>query len=115
MREGLITVPKCDNNGKPLDLLIEWAMETLAKRFGGVTAVEARGSWVGPDGKFYNEPVIQLITAYDPDNRSDDSFLAGLAVNAGIAANQLAMYVRYASGEVEIIEIKQPEAMPAAA
>ena len=109
MREGLITIPKKDNNGKPLDDLIEVTLRMFAKKFGGATAIEAQGAWIGPDGKLYREPVMQIITAYDPSDRSGDEFLWNTSANAGLGTGQLAMYVRYASGEVEIIELKDAQ------
>lgn len=113
MREGLITVPKFDNDGKSLDFLVERTMKLLAKQFGGATAIDAKGFWFGPDGTPYSEPVTQIITAYDPSDVASDGFLRGVAETIGRQAKQLAMYVRYASGTVEVISL-QPEAKQAA-
>jgi hypothetical protein len=107
MREGLINLPKYDNAGKPLDTVTEGLLSALTDAFGGVTAIDAQGSWKH-DGKLYREPVTQLVVAYDPHSDRDNQTLRNLAVAAGTVTGQLAMYVRYASGEVEIIEIKQP-------
>lgn len=112
MREGLINVPKFDNDGNSLDALVEQVMTILSQKFGGATAIDVTGCWFGPDGKLYREPITQIITAYQPSSDADN-VLRSIAVGAGMIAKQLAMYVRYASGEVEIIELK-PEAKQAA-
>ncbi len=109
MREGLIAVPKFDNSGNSLAFLAESLMASLAKHFGGVTVIDAIGCWVDPQtGKLYREPVTQVITAYDPSCPAHDDFLRGAAKQIGEAGEQLAMYVRYASGEVEIIDTRRP-------
>lgn len=104
MREGLINIPHFDNHGNSLSVLVEIAMEILAKQFGGATAIEAKGFWIGPDGKHYIEPITQLVTAYDPSCSMSDAYLRGVAQSIGSQAGQLAMYIRYANGEVEIID-----------
>lgn len=115
MREGLIAVPKCDNAGNSLAFLAESLMMTLAKHFGGVTVIDAIGCWIDPEtGKLYREPVTQVITAYDPDCKAHDDFLRGVAKQIGEAGQQLAMYVRYASGTVEILDTRPASAQQAA-
>lgn len=104
MREGLINVPKFDNDGNSLDAAINAAMSSIAEMFGGVTAIEAQGLWLGPDGTPYREPIVQLVTAYDPASGMHDAYLKGIAKFVGEQTKQLAMYVRYASGDVEIID-----------
>jgi hypothetical protein len=104
MREGMITVPEFDNDGKSLDWLVDGVMTVLAGKFGGATSVRASGCWIGPDGKPYREPVVQIITAYEPSEEGD-AFLRNTAQRTGEVGKQLAMYVRYASGTVEILTI----------
>lgn len=113
MREGLITIPNKDNDGTSLNELIEQTMLLLAKRFGGATAIEAQGSWIANDGKLYREPVTQIVTAYDPADEQADNFIFDTAVMVGLKAKQLAMYVRYASGNVQIIDTSMPEVLAA--
>lgn len=115
MREGLITIPKCDNDGHSLDHLVESTMMAFAKHFGGVTVVDAIGSWIDQEtGKLYREPVTQIITAYDPECKAHDAFIRRIAFQIAEASDQLAMYVRYASGEVEILDTRPAAAKQAA-
>lgn len=104
MREGLINVPKFDNDGNSLDHVVTDAVESLATLFGGVTVVEAMGSWFH-EGKLYREPIMQIMTAYTP-SKENDKLLRTVAATIGVKAKQIAMYVRLASGEVEIIGIQ---------
>lgn len=102
-RESLITIPKADNDGVPLNGVMKSAQAFLIDAFGGCTVSEAFGSWRNADGVVMSEPVWQLVTAYEPD-ANNDATLHTLATNVGKLARQQAVYVRYASGDVEIID-----------
>jgi hypothetical protein len=70
--------------------------------FGGCTVREAQGYWMH-EGKLFNEPVIELVSAYAP-SEFNDATLREIATQAGHAGKQLAIYTRFASGEVELID-----------
>lgn len=110
-REAMIICPINDNDGVTLVDTINDTSRALAEAFGGCTMVDAMGVWKARPGVFQREPVKQLIAAYEP-NRTNDAKLRKLAVKFGCEAWQEAMYVRYASGDVEIIDMHN---MPAAA
>jgi hypothetical protein len=107
LREGLVICPQTNNHGLPLTKLRDEAAIDLAKTFGGCTIVEAHGAWINPDGKLYSEPVWQLIAAYDPNNVDGDEALKAVARKIGIEGEQEAVYIRRASGDVEIMNTRQ--------
>ncbi len=105
MREALITVPQFDNDGASLEPILNDVMMQLVEAFGGCTVVAARGAWKGPDGKLYAEPVNQVISAVEPSAETDAT-LRRIAIAAGEAGEQLAMYVRFSDASVEIVKIE---------
>lgn len=105
MREGLIILPQQTNEGESLDALRTATVADLVDRFGGATVRNAVGSWRDDSGKLYQEPVWELVTAYEP-TPDNDALLKAIAADVGRAANQLAVYLRYASGNVEILDTR---------
>jgi len=110
MREALIVCPKNDNDGRPLPLVKKRAVRFLADTFGGCTVREAEGAWINPDtGDVQQEPVWEFTVACH-DTVTVRSLLHSIAVEIGLQADQHSMYLRYPSGNVEIIEIARAEA-----
>lgn len=107
MREGMIIVPKYGNDGAPLMALVDECIQSMADAFGGVTVREAHGAWRDKAGKMHAEPVFELVSAYDPESLADDAALTDVARTVADKGNQLAVYIRYASGEVEIVEFSE--------
>lgn len=105
MREASIICPQADNSGRSLYMVLETAQKNLAQAFGGFTCTRGKGGWVNGQGKLITEPVNVLTVAYDP-SPVNDAKLASVANYIGQAGNQEAVYVRYASGDVEIIDTK---------
>jgi hypothetical protein len=105
MNEGLIIVPQADNDGKPLDGVKRDVMGRLINAFGGCRVASAEGAWADSDGTLYIEPVNEITTAYEPNDYNDQK-LRLIALESGIAGRQIAVYVRYAGGKVEILQIK---------
>lgn len=103
-REAMIICPMNDNNGASLKTLIGRISRGMTEAFGGCTEVAATGTWSPRPGVFQREPVKQLIAAYEP-SKANDAKLRKLATTFGLEAWQEAMYVRYASGDVEIIDM----------
>ena len=102
MREALIILPKADNHGHDLTQVRNATLTRMIDAFGGCTVRDAQGYWVDK-GKLYNEPVTELVSAYAPTEFNDQT-LREIATHAGHDAKQLAVYVRFASGEVELID-----------
>lgn len=103
MREGLLVIPQADNSGTPLNGVLASAQTFLANTFGGCTTREARGAWVSPSGELFNEPVWEVVAAYEPSPEHDRT-LRNLAGYVGKVGKQQAVYLRYASGDVEILD-----------
>lgn len=102
MREALLILPKADNHGNSLAKLGKNTIRDLVLAFGGCTARDAEGYWVGPD-KLHCEPVTEMTVAYEPGAENDGK-LKAIAVKAGHYGRQLCMYVRYADGRVELVD-----------
>lgn len=98
--------PQHDNAGKSLQHVEAYAIKALVAAFGGVTVDHAKGHWRDASGAVVSEPVWRLITAYEP-SAANDAKLASVARYIGAEGNQEAVYVRFASGDVEIVETKQ--------
>ena len=101
MREGLLMIPQADNAGHSLKSLRDKTALKLTQSFGGVTIREAQGLWADKSGALYGGPIWEIATAYEP-SPDNDATLCNLADLVGREGNQLAVYVRYASGNVEV-------------
>lgn len=107
MREALIICPKNDNNGNPLPHIKRKAVRFLSDNFGGCTVREAEGAWVNPDTDDVQEEPVWELTVACSDTDSVRSLLRSIAVEIGVQADQHSMYIRYPSGDVEIVEIQK--------
>jgi hypothetical protein len=76
----------------------------LVEYFGGYTDTTAHGSWVRPDGVLDCEPVGVYIVAV-PANADSDTRIVEVALEAGRALKQKAVYVVLTNGEARIIDI----------
>lgn len=103
MREACVILPQYDNNGASLQRVKRYVEKTLAKQFGGFTCVNAHGGWINGRGETVQEPVWQFIVACEP-TADNDAKLTSIARYIGTEGKQEAVYVRYASGDVQIIE-----------
>ena len=103
LREALVVVPKADNESHSLVALRDKTVGALVDAFGGATVIDANGAWRDGSGKLYNEPVWQFVSAYEP-SESHDAVLRNIAQQVGQEGKQLAVYVRYAGGNVEILD-----------
>lgn len=111
MRESMIIVPKTGNNGENLAAVISATADALTCRFGGCTIRDATGCWRDKAGKLYMEPVAECVAACEA-NAESNAVLRELAQRVGHDAKQLAIYVRYPSGDVDIIDTA-PQALAA--
>lgn len=87
MKEGKIILPLMDNQGNPLDAVHSGLRGSLAKAFGGWTATQAMGGWVGDD--LQEEPVTVYTVAGDA---IDNDTLGQIAKTYGQAALQKTVY-----------------------
>lgn len=112
MREALLIVPEKDNAGHSLAHVKRDAVTNLIYAFGGCTVRKAEGSWLSKEGKLHSEPVFELVAAYEPSQHNDEA-LERIARVVGEEGKQEAVYVRFASGDVRIIEMSPPVALAA--
>jgi hypothetical protein len=103
MREALIICPQHDNDGKSLQHVKHYAELALCKAFGGCTVSSAKGSWVDPQGNLISEPVWQLVAACDA-SADNARKLESVARYIGTEGKQQAVYLRYPSGDVQILD-----------
>lgn len=103
MREGMVICPKKDNAGHPLPHVRRKAIEMMVRAFGGCTSRDAIGHWRDGAGEVLTEPVVELVSAYEPGPNGNAS-LRQVARWIGEAAKQQAVYIRTADGEAELID-----------
>lgn len=104
MREALLVMPAQDNQGQSLNPLLNDLAGTLVESFGGFTVIDAQGGWSGPNGRPYIEPIHVFTIAMAPDEKNN-ARLRQIADTFGRAARQLSVYVRFADGTVEILDL----------
>lgn len=112
MREGLLIVPQADNSGAPLAAVKHAAMSALVGAFGGCTVRQAEGAWWSGE-RLYVEPVWEITAAMSP-SPENAAILQRIARDVGRDGRQEAVYVRYATGDVEIISTAQQATATAA-
>lgn len=113
MREARIILPINDNNGNSLSFLHKSLAGELCRHFGGATATQSNGMWIADNGKLYDEPGIAYDIAMEP-TRDNDAIMREIAVRFGRLAEQEAMYLRLADGQVDIINTSNNPAQIAA-
>jgi len=91
--EFIIHLVKQDNNGIDLSATNERFLRTIAQAFGGFTVTEARGGWVNPDGKLFDEPMLRVTIASE-NTPEQSGKLKQIALNYKSDANQEAVYIR---------------------
>lgn len=114
MKEARFILPLADNSGLPLDLLHVDLERELCRRFGGATITASAGIWADNNGRVYREPGRCYDVAMADDGSPQANVLAklfaGIAAAYGRRAGQLAVYLRHASGQVEILDLKTARA-----
>lgn len=113
MREAMVILPQFDNQHRPLKHVRAMLTKRLMRAFGGCTVRSAHGSWLDDKGHPVIEPVWEIVTACD-DTPTNAAAIRASALQAGEMAEQQAMYCRYPSGDVEIIDTR-PAVLKAAA
>lgn len=103
LREAQIVLPTVNNAGQSLAKAHSDLTRSIIAKFGGVTITEGKGAWTAEDGKLFAEPVDIYTFAAPTDNNSRQWISARAYALLG-EAGQLAIFVRYPDGEVEIVE-----------
>lgn len=98
LQEARIILPKLD----------DMTARNLVDTFGGYTAHAAEGAWRDDAGTIITEPMIVIDIAMPLTPQAETS-LHTIAGAAGRRANQKAVYLRYASGRVEILSLAQED------
>lgn len=96
LREARVVLPKNAQGHARL-------RRRFAEAFGGYTETEGRGGWVNGDGVLEQEQVRVYDVAMDPGPEARAQ-LSEIARGVLLASKEAAIYVRYADGDVEIIE-----------
>lgn len=104
MRVATIILPNDDNNGNDISD-VHAAMQTvLVDTFGGFTATASNGAWRDDKtGKIHVEPGQVYYVAMD-DTAENRAKLESIALFYGHMANQIAMMVTHANGEVTFVD-----------
>jgi hypothetical protein len=105
MREGMILCPVNGNDGAPLGDVLDWVGRRLLSRFHGMTVDDVQGYWDTGNGTQV-EDVRRFTVAYDAKDLEGDVTLTAIARQYGYEAKQDAVYVRYASGDVVILQTR---------
>ena len=99
-RIAQIILPKAFNDGKSTTWLHHAYQTSFANVFGGYTAIDVRGGWIGPDGRLFTDESVAYHIAID--DMQEMSFLA-MAQTAAKEFQQLAIFVVRTNGDVEFI------------
>ena len=102
MHEARLILPTKGNEGESLNAVHETLRRKLAKTFGGYTALPIYGGWIDDAGALIEEPGIAYDVAMDI-SEANRAALNDIAGELAASANQSAIYVRHAFGEVEFI------------
>lgn len=114
MREARIILPTHGNGVYGEDALTIHALARgkLVLAFGGITVSAGLGIWKSPEGEEIEEPILIYDIAvgrnliYDVrEANTADATIRRIAVGAAKALKQHSVYVRYTTGDVEIIPI----------
>lgn len=100
LREAMIIALKKSSDGKDAEHTIRGAQLALSNSFGGVTATEGKGFWVDK-GELVRDDVVCLVSACE-DNAENRDTLEAIADQIGFESKQVAVYLRYPSGDVKI-------------
>ena len=93
---SLITIylPLHYNNGDPMDpQRLEWALDMLLKRFGGLTRYQPGvGFWVGPAQKVFRDSVLPVLVVA-PAGPETSAWFSTLAANLAVLLEQSEIFL----------------------
>lgn len=103
-REARIIAPILDNDGQPVTEALQSLERRLVQSFGGFTRMQhGTGGWADK-GRVQVEGVIVYDVAVETTDRTHRTALHSIANLLRMEAKQQAVYLRYPSGEVELVE-----------
>ncbi|EBA18418.1 hypothetical protein RSK20926_11884 [Roseobacter sp. SK209-2-6] len=97
-----LIIPALDNDGSDNSAVIEAAIKSFCKLYGGATVYEASGYWVNDAGHLYEDAVKVLVSAATKKEEAKEQ-LRGLAREVLAVTDQEAVFLSV-GGEAEIIE-----------
>jgi hypothetical protein len=97
-----LIIPKLDNDGSDNSQVIDSAIATMCKTFGGATAYDANGFWVNESGKLFKDAVTVLVAAATQKEEANNAAI-DLAKKVLAATDQEAVFVSV-GGDAKIIE-----------
>lgn len=106
MREARLILPVQGNDGQellPFHLLLR---RMLVRTWGGYNSSHVTGGWVDHAGTLYEDEGIAYDVAMEP-HEGNNQILRSLAVDFGSRMGQLGVYLRYPSGDVEILDLEE--------
>jgi hypothetical protein len=106
MREATIILPNRDNHGNPVDHAHHGLQHDLANKFGGFTYADVHGAWVNEKGTLVYDTSRAYTVALEHTGYTTMT-LRTLAIRYGQQAGQDCVYVRYASGDVELVDTNE--------
>ena len=110
MKEACVIIPKTNNDGQCLEWLRDKTVKHFCQYFGGATVIETQGYWLNDSGELFADAGWQIVTACKDDRRAR-WHIRYVARDVLIAGKQQAVYMRYASGEVEFMELRYAESV----
>ena len=104
MLEAKFVLPIATPSGRDLTGLHDALEIELCQVFGGFHAERVRGGWKSPEGNLQIETCFAYTVAM-PSTNETGARLRAIAVHYARLAEQQAYYLRFANGEVEIVNI----------
>lgn len=104
MKEARLVLPNKACNGVCTAATLV-CLNAVAEKFGGYTQTLGSGLWVSPDGERIAEPV-RIVDIAMEENEANGLALYDIADAFREAAKQEAVYVRYASGNVQFVSAR---------
>lgn len=114
--EATITLPLFGNKQEDHEGmgLIQKVEMMILSTFGGFTRTQGQGQWMNPEGHVYVDDVLVYTIAHDWQGYKAGA-LTELAKHACVVLKQECIYVRYAHGEVHLIQHPHPVGLAHAA
>ena len=105
LREARIILPYDTGDGEADRKAHAFMAEQLTKHFGGFTVFSGQGAWAKDEKTIvYDEVKIYDVAAQVQRHPEDQ--LRRIAREAGMLLDQDSVYIRYADGKVDIIELR---------
>lgn len=103
LKTATIIVPLKDNDGSDNGAVIERAISTLCRQYGGATSWEGKGYWINAGGRLFADDVMVIQSAMTKTDEAK-SALRDLARTVLAQTDQEAVFISHADGDVEILD-----------